>query len=165
MSNDQMSALEQALSTLEARQIKTQKQLEQLTNGFQQLQQLLLQQQSNSTSTLLPLPNNPTPHPVSLKPATRPLCPALPNGFNGDCSKGPTFIRSCQTYIILCLESFSDDQTKIVWALSYMKAGEPPNALLGFLNGKKKTKVTPSSWTGTTSKWSSARSFALPTLT
>jgi hypothetical protein len=51
MSNDQITTLEQALSTSETRQIETQKQLEQLVNGFQQLQQLLLQQQSNSAST------------------------------------------------------------------------------------------------------------------
>jgi hypothetical protein len=123
MSNDCMTALEQALSASEARQIETQKQLEQLTNGFQQLQQLLLQQQSNSTPTPLLLPNNPTPCSVSPKLATRPLRPALPNEFDGDRSKGVTFIRLCQTYIILCPESFSDDQTKIIWALSYMKAG------------------------------------------
>jgi hypothetical protein len=123
MSNDHMTALEQALSALEARQIETQKQLEQLTSGFQQLQQLLLQQQSNSTSALLLLPNNPTTTPpISLKLAARPIGPALPNEFNGDCSKGATFIWLCQTYIVLCLESFSDDQTKIIWALSYMKA-------------------------------------------
>jgi hypothetical protein len=120
MSNDHMTALEQALSTSKARQIETQKQLEQLTNGFQQLQQLLLQQQSNST--LLPLSNNPTPCSASPKLATRPLHPALPNEFDGDCSKGAAFIQSCQTYIILCPESFSNDQTKIIWVLSYMKA-------------------------------------------
>jgi uncharacterized coiled-coil protein SlyX len=84
MSNNHMTALEQALSASEARQIETQKQLEQLTNGFQQLQQLLLQQQSNSTS--------PCCRSVSPKLATRPLCPALPNEFNGDQSKGVTFI-------------------------------------------------------------------------
>jgi hypothetical protein len=102
MSNDCMTALEQALSALEARQIETQKQLEQLTNGFQQLQQLLLQQQSNFTPTPLLLPNNPTPCSVSPKFATRPLRLALPNEFDRDHSKGATFIRSCQTYIVLC---------------------------------------------------------------
>jgi hypothetical protein len=95
MSNDYMTALEQALFTLEARQIETQKQLEQLINSFQQLQQLLLQQQSNSTSTLLPLPNNPTPCSVSLKLAARPLCTAIPNEFDRDHSKWATFIQSC----------------------------------------------------------------------
>ena len=30
---------------------------------------------------------------------------------------------SCRTYIHLCPESFKDDLTKVVWAMSYMKAG------------------------------------------
>ena len=38
-----MSALEQALPNLEARYLETQKQIQLLTDGFQQLQQLLLQ--------------------------------------------------------------------------------------------------------------------------
>jgi len=32
-------------------------------------------------------------------------------------------LTSCRTYIRLCLESFEDDLTKVVWAMSYMKAG------------------------------------------
>ena len=42
MSDDCMSALERALSKSESRYIETQKQIEQLASGFQQLQQLLL---------------------------------------------------------------------------------------------------------------------------
>jgi len=30
---------------------------------------------------------------------------------------------SCRTYICLCLESFEDDLTKVVWAMFYMKTG------------------------------------------
>ena len=33
------------------------------------------------------------------------------------------FLTSCRTYIRLCPESFKDDLTKVVWAMSYMKAG------------------------------------------
>ena len=33
------------------------------------------------------------------------------------------FLTSCRTYICLCPESFEDDLTKVVWAMSYMKAG------------------------------------------
>jgi len=33
------------------------------------------------------------------------------------------FLNSCQVYIRLCLNSFTDKQAKIVWAMSYMKAG------------------------------------------
>ena len=33
------------------------------------------------------------------------------------------FLNSCQTYIRLCLSEFPDEQTKIAWAMSYMKSG------------------------------------------
>jgi len=33
------------------------------------------------------------------------------------------FLMSCRTYIRLCPEAFADEDTKIVWALSYMKSG------------------------------------------
>ena len=36
---------------------------------------------------------------------------------------GKAFLTSCRTYIRLCLESFEDDLTMVVWAMSYMKAG------------------------------------------
>jgi len=50
------------------------------------------------------------------------LRPSAPADFDGDWTKGKTFLTSCRTYIRLCLEAFADDDTKIVWALSYMKS-------------------------------------------
>jgi len=50
------------------------------------------------------------------------LKPSAPSEFNGDRSAGKAFLTSCRTYIRLCLESFEDDLTKVVWAMSYMKA-------------------------------------------
>ena len=38
-------------------------------------------------------------------------------------SKGQAFLTSCQTYMRLCPDSFPEEQTKITWALSYMKSG------------------------------------------
>ena len=49
--------------------------------------------------------------------------PALPSEFNRDCSKGQVLLHSCQIYILLCPESFSNDQITIIWALLYMKSG------------------------------------------
>ena len=43
--------------------------------------------------------------------------------YDGDRSKALAFLTSCQTYIQLCPDSFPCDQTKITWALSYMKSG------------------------------------------
>ena len=51
------------------------------------------------------------------------LRPSAPADFDGDRTKGKTFLTSCRTYIRLCPEAFTDDDTKIVWALSYMKDG------------------------------------------
>jgi hypothetical protein len=62
-----------------------------------------------------------TPEPAHNK--NRRPKPATPSEFDGDRKKGLTFLHSCQTYIRLCPEEFRDEQTKIVWAMSYMKSG------------------------------------------
>ena len=46
-----------------------------------------------------------------------------PNEFSGDRRAGLAFLNSCKLYLSLCPEQFADDQTKIHWALSYMKEG------------------------------------------
>jgi len=45
------------------------------------------------------------------------LKPSAPSEFNGDRSAGKAFLTSCRTYIR------EDDLTKVIWAMSYMKAG------------------------------------------
>jgi hypothetical protein len=55
-------------------------------------------------------------------PRTRKARPAVPPQFDGDRTKGTAILNSCQTYIRLCPKEFADEQTKIVWAMSYMKA-------------------------------------------
>ena len=107
MSTKHVSALEQALSKSEARYTETQKQIAQLVNGFHQLQQVLMQQQQKTPSP--PIKKNPISDSVP-QVSTRQLRLALLNEFDGDRSKGATFLQSCQTYILLCPESFSDDR-------------------------------------------------------
>ena len=34
---------------------------------------------------------------------------------------GKAFLTFCRTYIHLCLESFEDNLTKVIWVMSYMK--------------------------------------------
>ena len=51
------------------------------------------------------------------------LKPAFPPDFAGDRNSGKAFLTSCRTYIRLCPESFEDEPTKIIWAMSYMKTG------------------------------------------
>lgn len=63
------------------------------------------------------------PNPEHTHKKTRRPKPATPPEFDGDRKKGLIFLHSCQTYIRLCPEEFRDEQTKIVWAMSYMKSG------------------------------------------
>ena len=57
------------------------------------------------------------------EPSLAKACPATPLKFDGDRSRGMAFLNSCQTYIWLCPSEFLDKQTKITWAMSYMKSG------------------------------------------
>jgi len=79
-----------------------------------------------------PIPQSPipsrrarSPRPPPLSPSMSrkkpPLKPSTPPDFNGNRAKGKAFLTSCQTYIRLCSDSFEDDTTKIIWAISYMK--------------------------------------------
>src|SRR5271168_3287300 len=113
MESERITALEQALSELQARDEATQQKLDILISHISK----------PSVSTPNPVTQTITPETHSAIPSTRGLRPALPTEFDGDRSKGMAFLYSCQTYICLCSASFPDDQTKITWALSYMKTG------------------------------------------
>jgi hypothetical protein len=120
MSSDLLE-MQKAIANSETQHLDTQKQIAQIMNALHQLNENILQishppQPSPLVDTT---PKNPPPS----APTKRGPPPALPNEFDGERSKGPAFLRSCQTYILLSPELFSEDQTKIVWALSYMKSG------------------------------------------
>ena len=84
MSNNRVSALEQAFSNLKAREVETLKQLELLTDGFQQLQQLILQQQPLTPPAMSSRLDKPIPDSFLQAPTGGPPPPALPNKFDGD---------------------------------------------------------------------------------
>ena len=111
MENDCIMSLEQALSELQAQDVNTQQKLDTLITHITSLK----------PKKPITTPNPPPNSPCSVPSAYGPL-PALPSEFDGDHSNRMAFLCSCQTYICLCLDNFSNDQTKIVWALSYMKA-------------------------------------------
>jgi Retrotransposon gag protein/Zinc knuckle len=73
------------------------------------------------------MPCDPIPRqipPQSDTPRTsRTARPATPPEFSGERSEGLAFLNSCQTYLRLCPDEFPDEQTKIMWAMSYMKTG------------------------------------------
>ena len=76
--------------------------------------------QSPTTDRRARSPRLPPPSPSTGRKKP-PLKPSTPPDFNGNRAKGKAFLTSCRTYIRLCSDSFEDDTTKIVWAMSYMK--------------------------------------------
>lgn len=93
----------------------------------QQILEHILEWLESSTPTLPP-PLTVQTSPISTNPIEEckyqsPLKPATPSKFNGDQSKGQTFLNSCQLYMQLCPDSFVDEQAKIYWAISYFKTG------------------------------------------
>jgi hypothetical protein len=116
MSDDRVSVLERAFSEMQAREAKTQEKLDTL------ISLMMHQQQQQARSTTPPL-QPPTPVLAPTRSHVQPPRPAVPSDFDGDRSKGQAFLNSCQTYIRLCSASFSDEQTMVTWALSYMKLG------------------------------------------
>src|SRR5271154_2458386 len=114
MESERITALKQALSELQACNETTKQKLDVL------ISHLTSPKNSDSTSNPVTQTVAPETHPT---PSTRGLRPALPTEFDRDRLKGMAFLYSCQTYICLCSASLPDDQTKITWALSYMKNG------------------------------------------
>ena len=100
-----LATLEQALAELQAKDANTQHKLDILISHIPQSENPI------SFTQLTPV----TSKAHSLKPA-------LPLEFDGDRTKGMAFLNSCQVYIHLCPNSFTDKQAKIVWSMSYMKA-------------------------------------------
>jgi hypothetical protein len=46
-----------------------------------------------------------------------------PSKFDGSCHKGHAFLNSCELYMNLAPQQFTNETSKVHWALSYMKAG------------------------------------------
>ena len=49
--------------------------------------------------------------------------PAKPSEFDGNCANGHGFLQSCTLYLGVCASDFPDEQSQILWAMSYMKTG------------------------------------------
>ena len=111
-----LAAVEQAIIDSKAREIETKAQLTTLLTSFQQLELLLQNIQPPSTSPKCPqlmlLPSDLSQSDnLHLWHYQASMMETDPEG------------TSCQTYICLCPDSFPEEQTKITWALSYMKSG------------------------------------------
>ena len=122
--NDRVSTLERTVDDVRSQGEATQALLQELLS---KLGPVLAPPVNAPTDTRPPVTARPpTPIPTNSTPSTGRktlLRPSMPAEFDGDRTKGKTFLTSCRTYIRLCLEAFADEDTKIVWALSYMKSG------------------------------------------
>jgi hypothetical protein len=115
--NDRVAQLELEVAEMKNREEDTRNKLNQILDFVSQLK---------PGNVAEPTPNPIIPdrlnvHETPLK--ARRAKPASPPEFDGDRAKGLVFLNSCQTYFRLCPEEFRDEQTKIIWAMSYMKVG------------------------------------------
>ena len=122
--NDRVSTLERTVDEVRSQGEATQALLQDLLS---KLGPVLAQPVNAPTETWPPVTARPpTPPPANSTPSAgrKPLLrPSAPADFDGDRTRGKTFLTSCRTYIRLCPGAFEDDDTKIIWALSYMKSG------------------------------------------
>jgi hypothetical protein len=115
MEDERISHVEQAVAIVQAEAFETRNKLDHIIATMNRLAQHI-------PETPLPEPQVVTPKPADPPKFRRPK-PATPPDFDGERTKGLAFLNSCQTYIRLCPEEFRDEQTQIVWAMSYMKTG------------------------------------------
>jgi hypothetical protein len=118
MDDDRLTNVERGIAEL---QTETQAKFDQILISIAHLSKSILK---NPTEDPPPtIPQVPLSLTADSHPRQRTARPAAPPDFDGDRSKGRAFLNSCQTYIRLCPKEFLDEQTKIVWAMSYMKSG------------------------------------------
>jgi hypothetical protein len=70
-------------------------------------------------------PEQPLPPRLAAQPTRggTSLKPMAPSKFDGSRHKGWAFLNSCELYMNLALQQFTNETSKVHWALSYMKAG------------------------------------------
>jgi hypothetical protein len=116
--DDELPTIQQEVAKLQAEGIETRQTLKSILEALSRL--TLTPSQTQTPSDPLPLPSHVPPSVHRHRQAVRPACPP---DFDGERSKGQAFLNSCQMYFRLCPDDFEDEQTKIMWAMSYMKTG------------------------------------------
>jgi hypothetical protein len=83
-----------------------------------------------TTATPSQTVNLPLEQPLLPRPAAQPtqggtsLKPVAPSKFDSSHHKGQAFLNSCELYMNLTPQQFTNETSKVHWALSYMKAGK-----------------------------------------
>ena len=73
--------------------------------------------QATTTGLMAGLPN------CIRAPPKRMVEPAKPLEFDGNRANGRSFLQSCTLYLGVCASNFPEEQSQILWAMSYMKTG------------------------------------------
>jgi hypothetical protein len=82
--------------------------------------------------------------------------PASPDNFDGDRSKGRTFLTSCKLYLSLAGLDYPDEQARIHWALSFFKSGRAATFSERIVRQEMRTGVMAfTDWTDFTSEFMS----------
>jgi hypothetical protein len=130
MDEDRVDVLESELATLQ-QMVDTQTTM--LSTIQQQLSLLVNLTVHNLTQPTTATPSQtvdpPPEQPLLLRLAAQPtqgrtsLKPVAPSEFDGSHHKGRAFLNSCELYMNLTPQQFTNKTSKVHWALSYMKAG------------------------------------------
>jgi hypothetical protein len=89
-------------------------------------------------------------HSLQIKPASL-------DNFDGDRSKGRTFLTSCELYLSLTGPDYPDEQARIHWALSFFKSECAATFAERIVRQEMRTVVMAfADWTDFTSKFMSA---------
>ena len=118
--DSEMPANDARLSVLESELAESKRREEQTQSTLSAILQRIDQLSFSTTSNSQPPPST---EPLVAPAPRSQLKASPPNEFSGDRHAGLSFLNSCKLYLSLCGEQFTDDQTKIHWALSYMKEG------------------------------------------
>jgi hypothetical protein len=82
--------------------------------------------------------------------------PASPDNFDGDRSKGHTFLTSCELYLSLTGLDYPDEQAHIHWALLFFKSGRAATFAEQTVRQEMRTGVMAfADWTDFTSEFMS----------
>jgi hypothetical protein len=108
-----LRALQEQVLRLQERQDKTFRRMDTNRGGTRE---------GMDTQEENPLPPNPISTNAQTKPLTGPK-PSLPTDFDGDRTKGRSFLNSVKWYMRSRGNEFRDDAHRVAWTLSFMKGG------------------------------------------
>jgi hypothetical protein len=123
MEDARIHLLEQTVSGITAREKITSDMLTAILNIFERDGPLIEPQKPKTPVAETSAPTAPSSASVGHPMMSKAARPAVPPDFDGDRTKGIAFLNACRIYLRLCPDEFPDEQTKIVWAMSYMKSG------------------------------------------